>query len=72
MRRRHQDVTSIAASGQSLHFDPVPLTTGLPRSRTLSDLPGWSGSCHVWTAPGWQELFSRFAALVGAAMCSTF
>jgi hypothetical protein len=28
--------------------------------------------CHVWTAPGWQELFSRFAALVGAAMCSAF
>jgi hypothetical protein len=27
---------------------------------------------HVWTAPGWQELFSRFAALVGAAMCSAF
>ena len=28
--------------------------------------------CHVWTAPSWQELFSRFAALVGAAMCSAF
>ena len=27
---------------------------------------------HVWTAPSWQELFSRFAALVGAAMCSAF
>jgi hypothetical protein len=27
-------------------------------------------ACHVWTAPSWQELFSRFAALVGAAMCS--
>src|SRR5450432_4245075 len=27
---------------------------------------------HVWTAPGWQGLFSRFAALVGAAMCSAF
>jgi len=27
---------------------------------------------HVWTAPGWQELFSRFAALVGAAMCPAF
>jgi hypothetical protein len=27
---------------------------------------------HVWTAPGWQELSSRFAALVGAAMCSAF
>ena len=26
----------------------------------------------VWTAPGWQELSSRFAALVGAAMCSAF
>ena len=30
------------------------------------------GLGHVWTAPGWQELFSRFAALVGAAMCSAF
>jgi len=29
-------------------------------------------SAHVWTAPGWQELFSCFAALVGAAMCSAF
>ena len=28
--------------------------------------------CHVWTAPSWQELSSRFAALVGAAMCSAF
>ena len=27
---------------------------------------------HVWTAPGWQGLSSRFAALVGAAMCSAF
>jgi hypothetical protein len=27
---------------------------------------------HVWTAPGWQGLFSRFAALVGAAMCPAF
>jgi hypothetical protein len=26
----------------------------------------------MWTAPGWQELFSHFAALVGAAMCSAF
>jgi DNA-binding transcriptional LysR family regulator len=25
---------------------------------------------HVWTAPGWQGFSSRFAALVGAAMCS--
>ena len=31
-----------------------------------------SGPGHVWTAPCWQELFSRFAALVGAAMCSAF
>ncbi len=29
--------------------------------------------CHVWTAPGWQELFSWLALmLVGAVMCSTF
>ena len=33
---------------------------------------GTSQKCHVWTAPGWQELFSHFAALVGAAMCSAF
>jgi len=25
---------------------------------------------HVWTAPSWQELSSRFAGLVGAPMCS--
>jgi hypothetical protein len=25
---------------------------------------------HVWTAPSWQGLSSRFAALVGAPMCS--
>jgi hypothetical protein len=25
---------------------------------------------HEWTAPDWQELSSRFAGLVGAAMCS--
>ena len=29
-------------------------------------------SGHVWTAPGWQGLSSRFAALVGAAMCPAF
>ena len=29
-------------------------------------------TCHVWTAPDWQELSSRFAALVGAAMCSAY
>jgi hypothetical protein len=27
---------------------------------------------HVWTAPGWQGFSSRFAALVGAAMCPAF
>src|SRR5262249_26489405 len=27
---------------------------------------------NVWTAPGWQELFSRCSTLVGAAMCSAF
>ena len=35
-------------------------------------LRSMSQMCHVWTAPCWQELFSRFAALVGAAMCSAF
>jgi hypothetical protein len=30
---------------------------------------GVSALGHVWTARGWQELFS---ALVGAAMCSAF
>jgi transposase InsO family protein len=38
--------------------------------QTSSDRPDWSERCHVWTAPSWQGLSSRFAALVGAAMCS--
>jgi hypothetical protein len=33
---------------------------------------GKSALGHVWTAPGWQGLSSRFAALVGAAMCPAF
>jgi hypothetical protein len=48
---------------------PLPV---YPDQRTSADWPGMSEKCHVWTAPGWQELFSRFAALVGAAMCSAF
>jgi hypothetical protein len=43
-----------------------------PQQRTLSARSAMSEKCHVWTAPIWQELFSRFAALVGAAMCSAF
>ena len=35
-----------------------------------SDIAPCPKSAHVWTAPSWQELSSRFAALVGAAMCS--
>jgi hypothetical protein len=33
--------------------------------------PAMSVSCHVWTAPGWQENL-HVAGLVGAAMCSAF
>jgi hypothetical protein len=43
-----------------------------PRKRTSSVPVGMPEKCHVWTAPCWQELFSRFTALVGAAMCSAF
>jgi len=43
-----------------------------PDDRTSSEPGGMSQMCHVWTAPVWQELSSRFAALVGAAMCSAF
>jgi hypothetical protein len=43
-----------------------------PQQRASSARPVRSERCHVWTAPGWQELFSHFAALVGAAMCSAF
>jgi hypothetical protein len=43
-----------------------------PGQRTFFKFFGMSQRCHVWTAPCWQELFSRFAALVGAAMCSAF
>ena len=48
---------------------PLPVC---PEQRTSTDRPGKSEKCHVWTAPSWQELSSRFAALVGAAMCSAF
>src|SRR5258705_14011023 len=41
-----------------------------PDKQTFSESDGMSQMCHVWTAPSWQELSSRFAALVGAAMCS--
>jgi hypothetical protein len=43
-----------------------------PGERILRFTDAKSEKCHVWTAPGWQDLFSRFAALVGAAMCSAF
>ena len=49
-----------------------------PASGVSDPLPVWVQpvECplrvHVWTAPGWQELSSRFAALVGAAMCPAF
>jgi hypothetical protein len=34
--------------------------------------PSKSAMGLVWTAPGWQGLSSRFAALVGAAMRPAF
>jgi hypothetical protein len=36
------------------------------------DFSSFHSQGHVWTAPGWQGLSSRFAALVGAAMCPAF
>src|SRR5665811_1870094 len=51
------------------HNQPLPV---YPDQRTSTGRPSVSVSCHVWTAPNWQELSSRFAALVGAAMCSAF
>jgi len=41
-----------------------------PNERLMMDADLPSGSGHVWTAPGWQELFSREQQVVGAAMCS--
>jgi hypothetical protein len=44
------------------------------RSTSIADDIGaprkWSEVGNVWTAPGWQELFSREQQVVGAAMCS--
>jgi len=54
------------------HSKGVPVTSGLPSASDISLLALRDAMCHVWTAPSWQELFSRFAALVGAAMCSAF
>src|SRR5882672_8187650 len=34
-----------------------------PRTRTLPDAVGTSHLCHVWTAPVWQELSSRFCSI---------
>jgi hypothetical protein len=58
------------------HFPPA--TTAIQRVHDLvrpgktSDLSTTSALGHVWTAPGWQGFSSRFAALVGAAMCPAF
>jgi hypothetical protein len=51
----------------------VVTAIGLLKAFYESDIEiGTSALGPVWTAPGWQELFSRFAALVGAAMCPAF
>jgi hypothetical protein len=39
-----------------------PLQRGSHPQRTSSCRPGMSALCHVWTAPGWQELSSRTQA----------
>ena len=58
--------------GQTRHLAvrrPLPV---YPDKQTFSASVSMSQMCHVWTAPDWQELSSRFAALVGAAMCPAF
>jgi hypothetical protein len=80
-----QTIGSSWAKSESQHtlaevrFAPKAALSGLeiqlpldPRKQTQLAVRGTSEKCHVWTAPGWQELFSHFAALVGAAMCSAF
>src|SRR5262249_31569385 len=43
-------------SGHLQCSNPCPL---YPRKRTCAVQLGMSALGHVWTAPGWQELFSR-------------
>jgi hypothetical protein len=58
--------------GLSAVLSVMRLLPIFPRKQTSRKAAAMSQKCHVWTAPSWQELFSRFAALVGAAMCSAF
>ena len=71
--RNRTDAMSRVSFGSSTAL--TAQKTGLPkclRKQTFTVLVGMSQRCHVWTAPCWQELSSRFAALVGAAMCSAY
>ena len=47
--------------------EPHPATAPAASNRSSHEGNLVHGRCHVWTAPRWQGLSSRFAALVGAA-----
>ncbi len=49
----------IIHKGQLRRFGPVLSTSGLPQLRTSRCTERGDAMCHVWTAPGWQGLFSR-------------
>jgi hypothetical protein len=82
-RMSHAGCVTLAKTRQShaVRFSFMPMVMKSPGLKPIEAENARSSSAcvpylasmrHVWTAPSWQELSSRFAALVGAAMCSAF
>ena len=73
--RVHEDTDNSHACLERIAADvlgPTVCDIGCGTGALLRYVREHSGKSLVWTAPSWQELSSRFTALVGAAMCSAF
>jgi hypothetical protein len=58
--------------GQRRRFDPLPATSGLPRSTDINRPAQLDRLVPCVYGSGLARIFFTFAALVGAAMCSAF
>jgi len=65
--RQQRRLSAIGTLNEALHDCPRQIAKRIIADSSFSRSQG-----HVWTAPDWQGLSSRFAALVGAAMCPAF
>ena len=51
--------TAMSELGQSPHFERATLTSGLPRERTSTDRPVWSGSCQKRKSPASTDFYNK-------------